>query len=82
LPQAFRSVIPPLNSTMTALAKNTAIAVAFSVFEATAILRRLQNQFASATFPLLISVAIGYLVITLTISGAFNLIERRVAIRR
>jgi hypothetical protein len=34
---------------MTALAKNTAIAVAFSVFEATAILRRLQNQFASAT---------------------------------
>lgn len=82
LPQAFRSVIPPLNSTMTALAKNTAIAVAFSVFEATAILRRLQNQFASATFPLLVSVAIGYLVITLTISGAFSLIERRVAIRR
>ncbi len=82
LPQAFRSVIPPLNSTMTALAKNTAIAVAFSVFEATAILRRLQNEFASATFPLLISTAIGYLVITLTISGAFNLIERRVAIRR
>jgi len=82
LPQAFRSVIPPLNSTTTALAKNTAIAVAFSVFEATAILRRLQNQFASATFPLLISVAIGYLVITLTISGAFSLIERRVAIRR
>ena len=82
LPQAFRSVLPPLNTTMSALAKNTAIAVAFSVFEATAILRRLQNDFASATFPLLIAVAIGYLIITFTISGTFALIERRVAIRR
>ncbi len=33
LPQAFRSVIPPVGSTLIALAKNSAIAGAFSVTE-------------------------------------------------
>lgn len=82
LPQAFRAVVPPLSSTYIALTKNTSIAVGFSVFEATSILRRLQNEFASSTFPLLIGTAVGYLIITLAMSGAFALIERRAAVLR
>ena len=82
LPQAFRAVIPPLNNVFIALTKNTSIAVAFSVAEATSILRRLQNQDASATFPLLLTTAAGYLVITLAISFTFSRLERRVAVTR
>ena len=82
LPQAFRAVIPPLSNVYIALTKNTSIAVAFSVAEATSILRRLQNQDASATFPLLFTTAVGYLVLTLLISFAFSRVERRVAVAR
>ncbi len=82
LPQAFRAVIPPLTSVFIALTKNTSIAVAFSVAEATSILRRLQNQDASATFPLLITTAAGYIVLTLGISFAFSRLERRSAVAR
>jgi glutamate transport system permease protein len=82
LPQAFRAVIPPLSSVFIALTKNTSIAVAFSVAEATSILRRLQNQDASATFPLLLTTAAGYLVLTLAISFVFSRLERRVAVAR
>jgi glutamate transport system permease protein len=82
LPQAYRAVIPPISNVLIALTKNTSIAVAFSVAEATSILRRLQNQDASATFPLLITTAIGYLVLTLAISFAFSRLERRVAVAR
>jgi glutamate transport system permease protein len=82
LPQSYRAVIPPISNVIIALTKNTSIAVAFSVAEATSILRRLQNQDASATFPLLITTAIGYLVLTLAISFAFSRLERRVAVAR
>ncbi|MGH8992957.1 MAG: amino acid ABC transporter permease [Acidimicrobiia bacterium] len=82
LPLAFRAVIPPLSSVFIALTKNTSIAVAFSVAEATSILRRLQNQDASATFPLLLTTAAGYLVLTLALSAAFNTLERRVRVVR
>jgi glutamate transport system permease protein len=82
LPQAIRAVIPPLSNVFIALTKNTSIAVAFSVAEATSILRRLQNQDASATFPLLFATAAGYLVLTLVISFVFSRLERRVAVVR
>ena len=82
LPLAFRAVIPPLSSVFIALTKNTSIAVAFSVAEATSILRRLQNQDASATFPLLFTTAAGYLVLTLALSAAFSRLERRVRVLR
>jgi glutamate transport system permease protein len=82
LPQAFRAVVPLLSSIFIALTKNTSIAVAFSVAEATSILRRLQNEDARATFPLLIVTAAGYLVLTLVLSFAFSRVERRVAAPR
>ena len=82
LPQAFRAVIPPLSNVFSALVKNTSIAVAFSVAEATSILRRLQNDDASATFALLLTTAAGYLVLTLALTLALGRLERRVAVLR
>jgi glutamate transport system permease protein len=77
LPQAFRAVIPLLSNIFIALTKNTSIAVAFSVAEATSIMRRLQNEDARATFPLLIVTALGYIILTLALSFAFSRLERR-----
>lgn len=82
LPQAFAAVIPPISGVLTAMTKNTSIAVAFSVAEASSILRRLQNDDASATFPLLLTTGAGYLVLTLTISLAMGVLERRVRVVR
>jgi glutamate transport system permease protein len=82
LPQAFRRIIPLLSNIFIALTKNTSIAVAFSVAEATSVMRRLQNQDARATFALLFVTAIGYLIITLLLSQGFSRLERRIATPR
>jgi glutamate transport system permease protein len=79
LPQAFRAVIPLLSNIFIALTKNTSIAVAFSVAEATSIMRRLQNQDARATWSLLIVTAIGYIILTLALSFGFSRLERRLS---
>lgn len=80
IPQAMRAVVPPLGSVMIALAKNTAIAEAFGVEEATGALDRLVNAHADALVPIFVVVALGYVAITLTVAGIFRLIERRVAV--
>lgn len=82
LPQAFRRVIPLFSNIFIALTKNTSIAVAFSVAEATSIMRRLQNQDARATFALLFVTAAGYLILTLALSYSFSRLERRIATPR
>lgn len=82
LPQAFRAVIPPLTNVLNALLKNTSVAVAFNVAEATQVFRRLQNADASATFPLLIITALGYMFLAAILLGGSRLLERRVAISR
>ncbi len=82
LPQAFRTVIPPLASIMIALVKNTAVAEAFGVTEATYQLDSLVRDFPEALYPLFFGIAFGYIAITLTLAGAFRLIESRAAIAR
>jgi glutamate transport system permease protein len=79
VPQAMRAVVGPTGSVMIALAKNTAIAEAFGISEATGVLDRLVNAHADALLPIFLVVAGGYVVITLTLAGVFRLIERRVA---
>ncbi|HEX7134605.1 MAG TPA: amino acid ABC transporter permease [Iamia sp.] len=76
LPQAFRAVIPPLTGVFNALLKNTSVAVAFNVAEANQVLRRLQNNDASATFPLLLTTAFGYMVLAAVLFTGSWLLER------
>ncbi|MGW1029764.1 amino acid ABC transporter permease [Streptomyces sp. NPDC002577] len=81
LPQATRTVIPPLSSIFIALTKNSAIAGAFSVTE----LFGVQKLLSDKGFPIawiFLWVALGYLVITFTISGLFRLLERRMGVAR
>ncbi|MEU5688428.1 MULTISPECIES: amino acid ABC transporter permease [Streptomyces] len=81
LPQAVRTVLPPLSSIFIALTKNSAIAGAFSVTELFGWQKVLSDQgFAIAW--LFLWVALGYLVITFTISGLFRLLERSLEVAR
>ncbi|MFJ9419632.1 amino acid ABC transporter permease [Streptomyces sp. NPDC101227] len=76
LPQAFRSVISPIGSTLIALAKNSAIAGAFSVVELLGVYKPL-NELGYNIIWTFVWIAVGYLIVTLTISALFNLLEKR-----
>ncbi|MFF7177923.1 ABC transporter permease subunit [Streptomyces sp. NPDC008121] len=81
LPQAFRSVIPPIGSTLIALAKNSAIAGAFSVTELLGTYKTLSELGYNIIWTF-VWIAVGYLIITLTISAIFNIMEKRWGVAR
>ncbi|WP_328535903.1 amino acid ABC transporter permease [Streptomyces sp. NBC_00344] len=81
LPQAFRSVIPPVGSTLIALAKNSAIAGAFSVTELLGTYKVLNERGYSIVWSFF-WIAVGYLIITLAISGLFAVLEKRLGVAR
>jgi len=82
LPQAFRTVIPPLINVVIALIKNSSIAAAFGVVELTAMGTRLANANGDAVIAVLTGVAVCYLIITLPAGWLAGRLERRVAILR
>lgn len=82
LPQAFRSVIPPLTSTYIALAKNTSVVAIFGVPEAAYYMRKLSNQYASDLWFIFVGIALGYVLIVAVIASASALLERRLAVVR
>lgn len=81
LPQAFRSVIPPIGSTLIALAKNSAIAGAFSVTELLGTYKTL-NELGYSIVWTFVWIAVGYLIITLSISALFHVLEKRYGVAR
>lgn len=81
LPQAFRSVIPPIGSTLIALAKNSAIAGSFSVTELLGVYKPL-NEMGYSIIWSFIWIAVGYLIVTLSISAIFNVLEKRWGVAR
>ena len=82
LPQALRTVIPPLINVVIALIKNSSIAAAFAVVELTATGTRLANANGDAVIPILAGVAVCYLFLTLPSGWLAGRLERRVAILR
>lgn len=76
LPQAFRAVIPPLTSTYIALAKNTSIAIAIGVTEASFIMKKLNDANAVARWEIFFGFAFGYIVVVAVIAGVGALAER------
>jgi len=83
MPQALRSVVPPLGSVIIAMFKNSAIVGAFGVGgELFSVGNQLTSAEGYAALPVLTGVAIGYLLITIPAGIALGVIERRVAIAR
>jgi glutamate transport system permease protein len=83
LPQAFRSVVPPLGSVIIAMIKNSAIVGAFGVAgELFSVSTTLTGAQGYAALPVLTGVVLGYLLLTIPAGLALQVLERKVAIAR
>jgi glutamate transport system permease protein len=82
LPQAVRSVVPPLINIMIALVKNSSVAGAFFVLELFGYGRQLANANGDQVMAVLIGVAFFYLLITVPLGILASTVERKVAIAR
>ncbi|MFB9689349.1 amino acid ABC transporter permease [Amycolatopsis plumensis] len=81
LPQALRSVVPPLISTLIALLKNTTIAAGFSVAEAGAIRSYLSERGENQLIGLL-WVALGFIILVAVLSFVQRSLEKRWSVAR
>ncbi|MYT29459.1 MULTISPECIES: amino acid ABC transporter permease [unclassified Streptomyces] len=81
LPQAARTVIPPLSSIIIALTKNSAIAGAFGYGELFNVSKLLNDRGYPIAW-IFLWTALAYLVITFAVSGLFRLLERRLGVAR
>jgi len=81
LPQATRTVLPPLSSIFIALTKNSAIAGAFGFGELFNV-SKLLNDKGYAIAWIFLWTALAYLIITFAISAVFRLLERRMGVAR
>ncbi len=81
VPQAIRSVVPPMTSVLIALLKNTTIAAGFAVAEAGQITPALSERGA----PLLIGmlwVAIGFAILIIPLTATQRTLEKRWSVAR
>ncbi|MEU6672561.1 amino acid ABC transporter permease [Streptomyces sp. NPDC046853] len=81
LPQATRTVVPPLSSIFIALTKNTAIAGAFDNVDLFNVSKTLSNDGYDIAV-IFIWITLAYLIITYAISGLFRLLEHRLEVAR
>ncbi len=81
LPQAFRTVVPPIGNIFIAQAKNTSVAATISLMELTGVANRLITDYSRPVAALL-GVAVAYMLITLPAGFVFESVERRVRIAR
>ncbi|WP_210508861.1 amino acid ABC transporter permease [Naasia sp. SYSU D00057] len=82
LPQAIRSVIPPLINVIIALTKNTSVATGFFVFTLVSVLTRLIRSNPGDLVALFLGIAACYLLITIPLGRIADRLERRVAVLR
>ena len=82
LPQAVRTVIPPLINVIIALAKNTSVAAGFAVVELVATGRRLSQTNPGDSVLVLAGVAVFYLAFTIPAGLLATRLEKKVAFAR
>ncbi|MFD5829986.1 amino acid ABC transporter permease [Lentzea sp. NPDC060358] len=81
LPQALRSVVPPMTSTMIALLKNTTVASGFAVFQAGTIRDSLSEQGENVLLGLL-WVAVGFVILVMPLTYVQQVFEKRWSVAR
>ncbi|WP_344773301.1 amino acid ABC transporter permease [Gryllotalpicola kribbensis] len=82
LPQAFRTTVPPVLNVLIALVKNTSVASGFFVAELLTFGKQLANARGDAVIPVLLGIAVCYLVITVPLGLVAGRLEKKWAIRR
>jgi glutamate transport system permease protein len=81
VPQAIRSVVPPLTSVLNALLKNTTVAAGFAVAEAGQITPTLSERGASVLIGM-IWIAIGFLILVAPLTLTQRTLEKRWSVAR
>ena len=82
LPQAFRTVIPALSSLIIAMIKNSAIVGASLIALPDLLKESREIQSETAQTEAFVWAAVGYLLLTVSATFGFRVLERRYAIRR
>lgn len=82
LPQAVRSVVPPLINVFIALAKNSSVGAGFGVVELMGTGRRLGTANPAFGLEVLVGVALFYLLLTIPLGQIAGVVERKVAFTR
>lgn len=82
LPQAFRTVVPPLGSVIIAMLKNTSIASAFNNRELISAMRNAIEIRGDIVIPLLFVTAFVYLLLALALGRVFDYLEKKWVILR
>ncbi|MBL7497309.1 amino acid ABC transporter permease [Frankia sp. CNm7] len=81
LPQAFRTVIPPIGGLLSALVRNSALAAVIGVADLTYQAERV-NTAHTDPIPIFIGAMICYLILTLPLGALIGFAERRLAVTR
>ncbi|MFR9727002.1 amino acid ABC transporter permease [Streptomyces sp. MS19] len=81
LPQAFRAVIAPLANVLIALTKNTTVAAAIGVAEASLLMKEMIENEAQ-TIPIALVFALGFIILTLPMGLFLGWVANRVAVKR
>ncbi|MDI2128621.1 amino acid ABC transporter permease [Yinghuangia seranimata] len=81
LPQALRAVIPPIGSLLIAMVRNSAIASAFNVHDLFGTNAQMVEN-GNDVVLVFLWIAVGYLIITLSMSALFALLEKKLAVAR
>ncbi|MGA4544626.1 MAG: amino acid ABC transporter permease [Streptomycetaceae bacterium] len=81
LPQALRAVVPPIGSLLIAMVRNSAIASAFNVHDLFGTSAEMVENGENVLL-IFLWIAIGYLLITLTMSALFAALEKKLAVAR
>lgn len=77
LPQALRSVVPPIINVIIALTKNTSVAMGFFIFVLTSVAQRLSNTNGDQVLQIFVGVALSYLLITVPLGQLADWLERK-----
>ena len=82
LPQAFRSVLPPLINVIIALVKNTSVAMGFFVFVLVSVAHRLSNTYGDQALQIFLGIALSYLILTVPLGQLVDHLERKWSVQR
>ena len=82
LPQAIRSVVAPLASVLIALIKNNTIAAAIGVSEAAVLMNTLIENESDKLIPVFLTIAAGFIILTLPVGLILGRVAQRMAVKR
>jgi glutamate transport system permease protein len=82
LPQAFRSVIAPLTSVLIALTKNTTVASAIGVAEASFLMNDMIENESDKLFLVFAVFALGFVILTLPTGLILGWVAKKAAVKR